>query len=369
MFRVNNASATPGGYSDSGDTSIGSPTITNLSSTAGVNVGDYITVAAGFPDVGRMRVIAKGANTLTVNLNATSNETGKAVASVANMYTDGVLGAVARTILNSKHLNAIQEELCNLCVAAGLSLDEANLKQVIASVVLKNGDTMTGDLILNTKLKTNDIEPKNPSNPITAAGEWEFSEQALFELGVVFQNAITLSGSSSVLNLNNRPTIKSEFVFEPADLTTIGNDMFKITLDAGSYNTFRFYSSSAYSGGGNQPQIFININGGLLGQEIEIINDTYFNIIGGYGKEAYLLKMRSYSSAIGGFYGTTLLFPQDVWKLRRFFTTVLPVSEVLRCTRYPGEGTTAYLWRIIGGSNTVFGSKTTENVGKLGFAG
>lgn len=136
MKRVANATATPGGYSQLGDTAGGSNIITNLPTTTGINVGDYVQVSAGFTDIGRIRVLNKTANTLTLNQNANSLEVGVTVSSFANMYTDGQLGEVPRTVLNSEYMNMIQEEIVNLIEHSGvtLSADGSDTKQLIDAI-------------------------------------------------------------------------------------------------------------------------------------------------------------------------------------------------------------------------------------------
>lgn len=148
MHRVTSTGATPGGFVDTnGITAIGNPTITGLASTGAINPGDYVLMDKGFPDIGRIRVVSKTPTTITLATNATSDETGVTVTSQANMYTDGVAGVVSRTIAGAKHLDSIQEELCNLVLAAGGSLSEVlnnSLKDLL--VRINGGQAMTGDL-------------------------------------------------------------------------------------------------------------------------------------------------------------------------------------------------------------------------------
>lgn len=148
MHRVTSTGATPGGWVDTnGITTISNPTITNLASTGGINPGDYVLTDKGFPDVGRIRVFSKTPTTITLVINAISSETGVTVTSQANMYTDGIAGVVARTVAGAKHLDSIQEELCNLVIAAGGSLSEVlnnSLKGLL--VRINGGQAMIGDL-------------------------------------------------------------------------------------------------------------------------------------------------------------------------------------------------------------------------------
>ncbi|NIO83408.1 MAG: hypothetical protein GTN53_22860 [Candidatus Aminicenantes bacterium] len=161
MNRVDNSTATPGGWSDSGDTSIGSPVISNLASTGAVNIGDYVIVGTGtegFPDVGLLRVIAKTVNTITVHVNATANQTGKSVQSLSGMYTDGVPGVTARTILNSKQMCLIQEEIIFLLTKGGATPSNDFYNQLSKVVITTKGGTITEPLAVKrldlTKLVT-----------------------------------------------------------------------------------------------------------------------------------------------------------------------------------------------------------------------
>lgn len=147
MHRVDSTGATPGGYSDTGDTAISTPTISNLASTGGINPGDYVAVSAGFVDIGFIRVFSKTPSTITLVINAISTVIGVTVTSKANFYTDGIAGVVSRTVMGSKQMNSIQEELCNLVLAAGGSLSDVlnnSLKDLL--VRINGGQAMIGDL-------------------------------------------------------------------------------------------------------------------------------------------------------------------------------------------------------------------------------
>jgi len=157
MNRVNNGTATPGGYSDTGNTTISSPVITGLGSTGGINPGDYVLVSAGFEDIGRIRVLSKTVNTITLNRNAQSTQSGVTVTSQSKMYTDGIADTIARTVLNSLYMNQIQEELINLIEKGGLSPDESNLKQLAFSVITRTGGIMVGDLDIAAALIVNSL--------------------------------------------------------------------------------------------------------------------------------------------------------------------------------------------------------------------
>lgn len=201
MHRVDSTGATPGGYSDSGNTSIGSPTITNLGATGGINPGDYVEVSAGFPDFGYIRVIAKTVNTITLAINAASTETGVSVTSQANFYTDGLAGVVSRTVLGAKHMNSIQEELCNLVLAAGGSLGSVlnnSLKDLL--VRINGGQKMTGDLEM-------------PSHQLTkfAAGAGVTSTKNLQALGGVYLHS-SLAVNSEVKLFNYGTTLDEKAI-------------------------------------------------------------------------------------------------------------------------------------------------------------
>jgi hypothetical protein len=157
MIRVNNSTATAGGWSDSGGiSSIGSPNVTglNVSNLNLLHVGDYVTANKGFPSTStRYRVIAKGVSSITLNINATSNETGISLQSYAGMYTDGILGEVPRTTIDSEYFNMLQEEIANTIIKLGGSLAAGNTAQIgeliVAALLTKlnvAGQMATGDL-------------------------------------------------------------------------------------------------------------------------------------------------------------------------------------------------------------------------------
>jgi hypothetical protein len=55
------------------------------------------------------------------------------------MYTDGVSGSVARTVLNSEQMNQLQEEIANVILDAGFALDKTRLKQLSEAVLKVDG--------------------------------------------------------------------------------------------------------------------------------------------------------------------------------------------------------------------------------------
>lgn len=68
------------GYAETGDPQSGSDTIINVSSTAGIEVGQYLWIKEGFNLTGgaakELKVLAKTANTIQVDRNAAVNATG-----------------------------------------------------------------------------------------------------------------------------------------------------------------------------------------------------------------------------------------------------------------------------------------------------
>lgn len=66
-------SGTFSAYSDSGTATDTSPIIIAVGSTAGVRVGDYVSVSAKFPTTGPYRVVGKTATTLTLDTNANAS--------------------------------------------------------------------------------------------------------------------------------------------------------------------------------------------------------------------------------------------------------------------------------------------------------
>jgi hypothetical protein len=75
---------------------------------------------------------------------------------------DPIAGGLA-TVVEAEWLNMQQEELCNVVIAGGLALNKADRTQLTQAIrniaanagagfVLRAGDTMTGDLIVNTAI-------------------------------------------------------------------------------------------------------------------------------------------------------------------------------------------------------------------------
>ena len=164
MHRVDNSTATKSGWTGTGNTSIGSAVISSIADTTGIRIGNYVSVSSGFADIGRLRVIAKGASSITVDRNATAAATGATITALAGMYTDGVSGEEARTTLNSKHLNEIQEEIANVIESADIALAAGNTKQLSSAVVLtkKTSQTIDGAITVTgqTQLTNDDWRSK-----------------------------------------------------------------------------------------------------------------------------------------------------------------------------------------------------------------
>jgi hypothetical protein len=155
MQRVTVPTATPSGWTDTGDCVDGSDWISGLNpgTIAGINIGDYVTVSANFPSaIERYLVINKTSVAIRLTIGATA--TGPAtVVQVDKMYSDGVAGLTPRTTLNARHLNQIQEELVNVLRITGASLSDTDNMQVYNAInntfLRKAGGQMAGNLDLN----------------------------------------------------------------------------------------------------------------------------------------------------------------------------------------------------------------------------
>jgi hypothetical protein len=90
-----------------GDTTLGSATITNMSNTAAYAVNSYVTVTAGFGDTSQAwagqpyRVVSKDASSLTLESTARSTNTGVTVCT-ANDTIEIYINGIRRTIRASK---------------------------------------------------------------------------------------------------------------------------------------------------------------------------------------------------------------------------------------------------------------------------
>lgn len=73
------AGGTFSSYSSIGDTTTGSPVISSVASTRGLQAGQYISAAAGFPATGPYMVLELTAKSITINALATGNHRGTAV--------------------------------------------------------------------------------------------------------------------------------------------------------------------------------------------------------------------------------------------------------------------------------------------------
>ena len=136
MHRIDDITATQGGFSQSGDTNIGSGLIDNIASTVGISAGDYVTISDGFSPAGiRILVTGVGTSDISVNRNAVASVVGVTVTSQPNMFTEGdPERGIAATIVRSRLVNSIQDELVNLVQGAGISLDLSDNSQVFQAI-------------------------------------------------------------------------------------------------------------------------------------------------------------------------------------------------------------------------------------------
>lgn len=66
---------------------------------------------------------------------------------IGNMFTEGdPLTGTPATVVTDDWLNEMQEEIMSVLTAAGITASKGTVNQLLAAVVKKNGDTMTGDL-------------------------------------------------------------------------------------------------------------------------------------------------------------------------------------------------------------------------------
>jgi len=177
MKRTNSTGATPSGASfPNGSSSIGTNRISGLTFTANdIKPGYFVTVDKGFPSTDlRYEVTATNPSSgwIDIEVNSTSSETGITVETQSNMYTDGNGGAYARTVLNASDRNQLQEEIANVILDNGGSLDSSNRRQ-LSSAVIKSAvnQTMNGNLTIAASkiLKVDSVQETTPSNGITFA--------------------------------------------------------------------------------------------------------------------------------------------------------------------------------------------------------
>lgn len=147
MLRTQATGKTPiGTVFNNGVSTNGSPVITGLTFTAAqIKPGYWCTISKGFPSTTqRYEIIATnpGAGSITIERNANSSQTGIDVTTQAEMYTDGDGGAYARTVLEAKDRNRLQEELVNVIVSAGLTLDSSDHAQLWQSIISRLGGTI-----------------------------------------------------------------------------------------------------------------------------------------------------------------------------------------------------------------------------------
>ena len=158
-----------------GSTTNGSARITGLTFLASeVKKGYMITVSAGFPSATQPYEVVDAnpsAGWIDVELNATATVAGTVtVTTKQNYYTDGNAGAYARTVLNAVDRNHIQEEIANVILDNGGSLD-SNVRTQLSNAVLKRAvaQTMNGNLTIaaSKKIKCDTFEETTPANGIT----------------------------------------------------------------------------------------------------------------------------------------------------------------------------------------------------------
>jgi len=309
MKRVDNATSTQGGFVATGDSTVSSKVINNIVPSAGsINVGDYVSLSAGFPtNIGRFRVEAKTPTSITVDVVASSSIVGLTINSLTEMFTDGVIDAVSRTVLNAIDQNLLQEEIVNAILDDGGSLDGTNKKQLSNAVFLRNAGAVV-----------------NGSS--------------------TFQDTVTFN---NIIVRGNQKLIKGEQVFDETDLTTILDPWYKITLDANSFNSFRYFPSDDLT---KFRIVRINIDGGTTGQEITIMNDTHLNAFTSGKRTSLVLQSRIDLGAGNKFQRDLFMNDRDTIVLRKHYPSTLPIGNQLRLGRYPGEGNTAYQWNMVGGT-------------------
>lgn len=208
MHRVDNATATPGGFSQTGDTTVSSPVITNIPSTVNVNIGDYVTVDFGFSYDKGMRIIAKNASSITVERNADSSQVGSEIASLGNLYTDGVPGVTPRTAVGSKSINTIQEELCNILENSSVALSDVNNKQLSGLLLTK-----VGDQVVDGKLTAKELSTPIISGPL---GSINFSDL------VILTDELNVAGKAN-LNAIINSIAGSDTDIDGDELETLSN--------------------------------------------------------------------------------------------------------------------------------------------------
>lgn len=96
-----------------------------------------------------------------------------ATATVDNLFTEGdPVGGVAATVMTDDWANAIQEEICAVLAAAGITLDKANNAQLLAALValgVRAATTaLTGVVELATTAET--VAGTDADRAVTPAG-------------------------------------------------------------------------------------------------------------------------------------------------------------------------------------------------------
>lgn len=92
----------------------------------------------------------------------------------SNMFTNGdPLTGTPATVLDAAWLNEVQEEIISVLVAAGVTPTKGVVTQLLAAIVKKNGDTMTGNLSIvapGTRTLTQDATGNSSSSIMELKG-------------------------------------------------------------------------------------------------------------------------------------------------------------------------------------------------------
>jgi len=308
-----------------------------------IKPGYWVTLSKGFPETTKPYEVTATdpvAGWIEVERNATSSETGIDVTTKPNYYTDGNGGAYARTVLNAVDRNAIQEELCNVIIDNGGSLDANDRSQISNAIALLNrANTFLQDqtIAAGKKIKCDSFSETTPSNGCV------FSNAVKAFAGFLGNTIAALTGDTidvnNDLDLNNNEFIRGQKVYSNTDYTAISTSWYKITIDAGAYNTHIFQTASSLL------NLKININNGKLGSEITIINDGDY--VAGF-KSLILWIMGK--DGVGSVKKNIKLGWKGSVTLRRV-RSAAPADGPARLGLWPHEGNTAYMWELISTNN------------------
>lgn len=202
MHRTDTTDRTSSGVVKTGGiTSIGSGIITGLTTATDINVGDWVTISAGF-NTQRFRVSANAAAQITVLGSATSSETGVTVTVVADMYTIGDGVAINRTVYGPDQANAVQEEIVNAIEAVGLVLNKNDNRQLQFTFVKVNGGSIVGDLDIVGALIANSValHKKNGGTAADAVNDLKFEGSEFIINSLAPNTSVALFNFGSVLD-------------------------------------------------------------------------------------------------------------------------------------------------------------------------